>query len=92
METMWLQSTCTYIGNYGWIETKVSTKHVRESINTLLGVLNMTIDTQMAVVGRERDREGEGGREGGREEGEGGEREREREREREDKIRTSQTH
>ena len=42
----------------------MSTKHVRESINTLLGVLNMTIDAQMAVVGREtgREREGEGGR------------------------------
>ena len=43
----------TYISNYGWIETEVPTKHVRESINTLLGVLHMTIDTQMAVVVRE---------------------------------------
>ena len=52
----------------------MSTKHVRESINTLLGVLHMTIDAQMAAVG-----EGDGGREGGGTEGEGGGRERERE-------------
>ena len=53
---MEIMSLYTYISNYGWIETEVSTKHVRESINTLLGVLHMTIDTQMAVVGREGER------------------------------------
>ena len=68
-----IASLHTYIGNYGWIETEVSTKHVRESINTLLGVLHMAIDAQMAAVGKEM--EGEGEREGG-----GEERERERER------------
>ena len=67
-----IASLHTYIGNYGWIETEVSTKHVRESINTLLGVLHMTIDAQMAAVGKEM--EGEGEREGGGE----GRRERER--------------
>ena len=64
----------TYISDYGWIKTEVSTKHVRESINTLLGVLHMTIDAQMAAVREEMEggkegkkgREREGGREGER--------------------------
>ena len=67
--------TATYISDYGWIETEVSTKHVRESINTLLGVLNMTIDAQMAVEGREREGEEERGKE--RESEREGERDRE---------------
>ena len=46
-----------YISNYGWIKAEVSTEHVRQGINALLRMLHMTIDTQLAIVGRKREEE-----------------------------------
>ena len=35
----------------------MSTEHVRQGINALLRMLHMTIDTQLAIVGRKREEE-----------------------------------